>query len=461
MTALLPATASYHLAVAVTALFPNHLASERAALGLTREQLAERAALDPQLYAHMEDGRILPNHVELDRITAALGGIEPARIYAYSLVNTIGDKRLKVDNPDYQSFFEAHQESSRLLVAPEELMWLDKNVIPDRKVDFFINMSCGTQGVPNLILDIASVMQALGVSFAAGAGRLFCCGTYYRRNGHYEQTQRMNAAANSRTVAWGAQTAIHMCTQCVNTFSEISARDQIEHGGEPQVEHTQVMRFLVEKLDELGDRVPWKTEIKRKVLVHGHSSYSYVHHRAKMDVAAIAKRIPGIEFLGFVDRMSIDSFCDSEPGVPRRPKPKTRDEVETYRAELRDVAASWGADTISPSHQGCYKTWSRFSSEPVAVRHVVSLLADALGVGHPDRHQAAAHLGEPRDIVEQTRPIWTKWGLNEADALGIAQRTFDPSYSDADRCQCGKSRDQQCGHDDFITVDVLAGTTRR
>jgi transcriptional regulator with XRE-family HTH domain len=45
-----------------TVLFPNHLAKERAAAGLTRERLAELSGLDAAIYTEMEEGRLLPSY---------------------------------------------------------------------------------------------------------------------------------------------------------------------------------------------------------------------------------------------------------------------------------------------------------------------------------------------------------------------------------------------------------------
>src|SRR5439155_5676279 len=41
-------------AIATTVLFPNHLAKERAAAGLTREELAARSGIDARLYSETE-----------------------------------------------------------------------------------------------------------------------------------------------------------------------------------------------------------------------------------------------------------------------------------------------------------------------------------------------------------------------------------------------------------------------
>ncbi|MGH2490543.1 MAG: heterodisulfide reductase-related iron-sulfur binding cluster [Candidatus Limnocylindria bacterium] len=448
--------------MATTVLFPNHLAKERSAAGLSREKLSELSGIEPRLYVEMEEGRLLPSYLEMERIRTNLGGLEPAQLYAYSLVNTIGDKRFWQDKPDYARFYDSMAEGSHLLVQPDELLWLDRDVKPDREVEVFFNMSCSTQFVPHLMLDSASVLKALGVTFAAGSGRLFCCGTYYRRTGKFEGGVRMNSASVNRSISWGAQTAVHMCTQCVNTFSEISRRHEFDTGESQGIQHTQLLRFIDQRLEQLGDKVPWKTEVKAKVLSHGHSSYSLVHDTAKRDVGKIARRIPGVEFVGPLDRISIDSFCDSEPGVPKRARPKTREEVAAFRDELSHIAASWGADVISPSHQTCLQMWQPFASETVAVRHVMSLLAEALGVSNPDRYAAASRLGDTKAIVEQTRPIWSQWKMTEERAFETARGMFDPAYTMGDMCACGKNAADQCGHQDqgLIAIDVVSGASR-
>ena len=301
-----------------TILFPNHLAKQRAAAGLTKERLAELAQIDLPLYEKIEQGELLPRYPEMDRLCTALN-VDPPQIFAYSIVNTIGDKRFWQDNSDYKTFYDSMADASHLLVSPDELTWLDRDVKPDRKTDVFLNMSCSTQFVPHLLLDTAAVLHALGVDFQAGAGRLVCCGTYYRRTGKFEGGDRMNAANVARVMAWGANTHVHVCTQCVNTFSEISRRYEHDTGQPQGLRHLQLQRFLDERLTELGDKVPWKKEVKTKILGHGHSTYSLVHDTAKRDIQKLARHIPGVEFVGFIDRISIDSFCDSEPGVPKRP----------------------------------------------------------------------------------------------------------------------------------------------
>jgi hypothetical protein len=298
--------------------------------------------------------------------------------------------------------------------------------------------------------------------------------------GKMHGTTRLNAAAIGRMVSWGARTAVHTCTQCVNTYSEIGRRQEFETGQEQAVRHTQLLRFLDERLTELGDRVPWRKDVAAKIVVHGHSDYSYVHDQAKQDVAAVARHIPGVEFVGNLDRIFVDYICDSslrtvgfsgetrrgatEPAQENRP-PKTREEVVVRRRQLADIVAALGADTVSPQHQTCLQMWQPFASESVQVRHIVSLLAEALGVGHADRYQAASQLGDTNAIVEQTRPIWSQWGMTQERAFATARGMFDPAYQTADSsCACGRSAGEGCGDgggEHLISVDVLKGVAAK
>jgi Fe-S oxidoreductase len=458
------------------AIFPNQLGTARAATGLTRDEVAQGAGVDLRLYVEIEEGRLLPKYDELERIRAELGGIEPIQLYPTSLLNSISDERYwRQDRVDYKRFYQSMEEGARLLVAPDEMLWLDRHQKPDRTVDVALNLSCSTQFVPHMMLDAVAVLEALSVNFTAGASKVFCCGTYFRRMGKLNGTTRLNANAVTRMVSWGARTAVHTCTQCMNTYSEISSRQVYETGVPDDIRHVQLLRFLDERLTELGDRVPWKSEVKARVVGHGHSDYSFVHDRAKLDIEAIIRHIPGVEFVGYLGRTFADYICDSSLRVvgfsgevrkgavddPAHAPPKTPEEVAVRRRELARIVSDLGADTVSPQHQTCLQMWQPFASDSVRVRNVISILAEALGVAHPDRYQAASQLGDTDAIVEQTRPIWSQWGMTREKAYETARSMFDPNYGVAEMCGCGKKAGGACGHDEVISIDVLKGTTAR
>jgi len=128
--------------------------------------------------------------------------------------------------------------------------------------------------------------------------------------------------------------------------------------------------------------------------------------------------------------------------------------MQAMRHELAAITRGFGADTVSPQHQECSRIWAPFAGVDMAVRNPVSLVAEALGCGHPDRSEAAFLLGDPDAIVEQTQPIWTSWGLTEEKAREIAEREFNPlAAANVIGCSCGRGA---CGRE-VAEIDVLRG----
>jgi len=437
-----------------TVPYPNHLAQERTRAGFDApERLASLAGIEPSWYAHIEGGDILPTLDELERICAALAGIAPQRLYDAWLANIGAD--VPRERPNYARFWGDLEDAGHLLVSKEETVWLERNVAPDGAVDVFVNMSCGPQHTPHLILDTVGVLRALGVNFAAGAGRLFCCGTYYRHYKDLKQAERMHAASVARSVAWGASLTAHMCTNCQNTFSMIERRERLL--GTQLPANVQMYTLLEQTLRKLGERVPWQREVGAKVLVL-RAGGSPVHVEATETCARVLAMIPGVEVVGFVDP-EIDRIAGHGNAETIVNDPAlSRDEVERRRERLADLFAARGADTMSATHHTGQQWWSRFSSDRLAVRHPISLLADALGCASPDRYQAACKLGDPEAILEQTRPMWSSWGMREERARTLAQAIFDPAYADGpSRCACGGEGGCQ---EQLISVDVLSGAVR-
>src|SRR5262245_50555450 len=121
--------------MAVVPEYPNNLVAERTTAGFSSEDLATRAGIDPAWYAHIEAGEIMPTLAQLDRLVAALGDISPERLYMFGLVNTIGGNHPSDHPADYAKFFGSGVEAAHLLVAKDEVTWMERDLKPDRTVD--------------------------------------------------------------------------------------------------------------------------------------------------------------------------------------------------------------------------------------------------------------------------------------------------------------------------------------
>src|SRR6266545_1154855 len=118
--------------------------------------------------AHEEEQRI--NMVTDNRmVTKNAGGKE------FDLSNA--------DSFDYSSFFGDMSDSERLQVSKDEMRWFQRHVAPDRRADVVLNLSCGVQTIPHLMLVQVALFEKLGVDFVATAGPQYCCGRILQRNG--------------------------------------------------------------------------------------------------------------------------------------------------------------------------------------------------------------------------------------------------------------------------------------
>lgn len=430
----------------LAAPFLGRLKEEREAVGKSARDLAAECGIAPEWYAHIEAGRVLPTLAEFERLCAALGDIPAERLYGMSLLNAIG--ALKRGKVDFAKFYGDLQQTAHLLASRDEVRWMERDVAPDRSVDVFVNMSCGTQDVPHVLMNTYSVLEALGISFVAAAGRVTCCGTYYRNSGNPEGGYRMHDASVARRKRWGARTTVHWCTSCEQTFTDGTRRAELREPQAPRMRDVQLNTYLDEVIRERGDRMPWKKRVDARVLV-GRVDIGPTIRIASDRAAELLALVPGVEVVGFLDL-----------GDPQRQSmAKTTEDVRAKREELAETVRSRGADTVSFSHFSTQRILNHYASDAVAIRHPVSIIAEALGCEHPDRHQAALRLGDPEAVVDQLRPVWSSWDMSEDEARRIARRIVDPIYAEApSQHSCvGGGR---CG-EQLIDVNVLAGTVRR
>lgn len=338
---------------------------------------------------------------------------------------------------DFRNFFGYMIDTTHLLLSKDEMTWMDSDPAPDRKVDVFVNMSCGTQLGPHLTLETVNIFNALGVNAAIASGRQFCCGKVYRVNGRPNAGERMSDASVGRIRDWGATTAVHGCPSCQIVYSNhLQQHPELA----PDLTNKHFSTFLEERLDELGDRVPWQKEVPARVLVEGHGpELSPVHDAVTKSAARILAKVPGVEVRGVVEAPSFGPACKTPtpggPGLYARLDDRQRAQMS---AELEAQAAARGADTIAPSDKHCHREWSKFATDRLAVHHYISIVADALGCAEPDRFQTMWHLRDPDAVLERTRPYWSSWGVTEEQARQLVFRHFTPEHSAfVPECACG------------------------
>jgi hypothetical protein len=342
---------------------------------------------------------------------------------------------------DFGDFFQSMVDCEQLLVHRDELTWMHSYVKPERPADVFLNLSCGTQHTPHLLLEAVAVFKALGVNFASGAGRQFCCGKVYATNGRPDASARMGESSIGRMASYQPKVAVQWCHSCQMTFSNTMQQRAERDGGEPEFVNVQVTSFLEQRLRDLGDKIPWKKRLNVRVLiedinpVHG----TPTHKQAREAAERVLNMVPGVEVVGTVNEPSLGAPCRTKfPGGPSVLSEATTHQIEKLQAELQAQADALAANTISCWAHLCHREWSKFGTDTLGVRNYMSIVAEALGVEQPDRFQQSWKLGDPEKVLETTRPLWESWNLDEAKARSIAYRFFEPKYeANIPRCACG------------------------
>jgi hypothetical protein len=339
---------------------------------------------------------------------------------------------------DFSQFFAEHLEGERLQVSREEVDWLQTYTPPREAVDVVLNLSCGVQAVPHLMLTQVAIFRALGISFAATAGRQYCCGRIYQRYGRPGLGDRMAAKAIDRFASWHAPTNVQCCGSCLIEFDYHVARRTEETGTAPfDVIH--ITRFLRDRLSALGAAAPWTTTIPRRVLLHAEGAEVHpTKEEARTAVIETLALIPGVEYVGLVRNPTLGQPCAATyPGGPSVLHDVTPEQYREVQAELEEQARAVGADSIVTHHHQCHREWCKFGSDRLPVIHYQTLLAEALGLSVPDRFQTLWRLGDPELVLERSRPHWESWGIPESDARDMVRRHFVPRYAAAiQRCPC-------------------------
>jgi Fe-S oxidoreductase len=335
------------------------------------------------------------------------------------LASEVPPAAVKVTDFAFSAAYRAQADRERMQVAREEMTWSESGEVPDEPVDVLLNFGCNVRQTPHLQREAVAVFEALGVKFVAVAGKRFCCGKPLSSEGLHDAAKDIVSGSVRRMARYQPKRAVQWCSACEMQFKDLVQPEigiAFGSGG--------IAEFLVGRLDELGDQVPWTNEVKAKAIVHGHLGEHVVRDAHPAIVMQLLDRIPGVESLGLAATPALD-WCDNA-GV--KMASIGTEEYLAAQAGIRDHLAETGADVLVTLYHSCTRELTKFAAEDLPIRHYISILAEALGVSMPDRFSEYWRLGEARKVMEASRPNWESWGISEAEALELAHKYFIPSY---------------------------------
>jgi Fe-S oxidoreductase len=339
--------------------------------------------------------------------------------------STAGSAAPKLTDLTFADFYRAMAEREHLQVSRDEAQWSEDAGDP-HPVNVLLNFGCNVRQTPHLQREAVNVMRALGVDFAAIAGQRTCCGKVYGGSGFPDMADQVIQTSIQRMAAYQPQRTIQWCSACEMQFSDVAGATE-KFTSEP------LAGFLLERIDELGDSVPWQKPIDLKVVVHGHFGEHAVRDRHPKLAMELLSRVPGVTPVGLAETDALD-LCDNH-GVEIASI--GTEEYREAQARLERYIAESDADALVTLYHGCTRELGKFASDQLTIKHFISILAEALGVSVPDRFSEYWRLADPVKVMEASRANWSSWGISEEEALRLAHKHFVPSYAEnIPQCPC-------------------------
>ncbi|MDE0168991.1 MAG: heterodisulfide reductase-related iron-sulfur binding cluster [bacterium] len=352
-----------------------------------------------------------------------------------------------------KEFYGGMMNSLAMQVARDEVAWADRHRMPDTPVDTLLAFGCAVQHTPHLMRAAVRVFEVLGIEHQAVVGRQFCCGRPFQRIGKVKAADNIVGSSYARFASYRPQTMVQWCGACMITYIDVASRRMAA-----PFEVIHVSTYMARVLRERAGSLPWREHDRLPVLVHRHVQPKVPNDRSSVNsgkpgrdqvtdatieaVDEILSHIPGVQNLGIVEPPSTGAPCDLKK-VNDRFVGLGDISSDAHRTILRDLAEQadrTGAEIVVTPYHACQKQWSKLASHKLGVRHWMSVLADALGVGVEDRFQAYWRLADPEAIVRLSRPAWSSWGISPEDAYEHARTHFTAAFSESIHdCECGGS----------------------
>jgi Fe-S oxidoreductase len=365
----------------------------------------------------------------------------------YTGYQVMGTNDEPEDEPfDSKRFYDDLGHCYRLQVRRDEVGWEMTSTGRRGDAQVVLNLSCGIQGTPHLMLMHVAIFEALGIDFVATAGTKFCCGRPFGVSGDPTLSDRVAKHSIGRLKTWNSTVNVQCCGSCLVQFHANAERIR-EETGEAPFEVVHMTEYLLRALKERGDTVPWAREPRaRRVLLHAEGAE--VHHTKVVQRNAVIETlglVPGVEYAGLVEAPTLGSPCGSEERADNAGgvghtllSDISTAEYHATQRELLDQARAAGADAIVTHHHKCTREWSKFGSPQLPIMHYQTLVADALGIDVPDdRFQRLWQLDDTDQILAETRPYWQSWGIAEDEARSLVPKFFVPEYeATVQRCPC-------------------------
>lgn len=327
----------------------------------------------------------------------------------------------EMTNFDYAGYMRRANEIEQLLVAADEVTWIERYTPPESKSNVLLYFGCQVMRTPHIARQAVDVMQALGYNCVSTAGMQFCCSAPWVRHGDLKMADSIANHSLDRLSSFKPDLVLMWCPSCNLEFDRIFAmRDE-----DDPFELLNMTEFLV---NELAAGVGWNQRVDRKVALHTHvgrENDPATQERAQTDAKAVHRLLSSIPGLEVVAEYPAPHGFGYQCGSLTISKDI---DFDGYQRDEATAAKDAGAQELVTISHACQRSWCAQSTADLKIANYISLVAEALGREvFPDRLAALYTTiaeGGVDAAVTATRPSWESYQISEAEARGRIERYF-------------------------------------
>ena len=281
---------------------------------------------------------------------------------------------------------------------------------PAEPPDFVFYTGCNVLKTPHIALLALDMMDTLGVSYQVMGGPSHCCGVLQLRAGDVEMSGRMGSTSIEKLSHSKSGQVLSWCPSCYVQFTETTLPAIERQRDARPFEMTPFLRFLRDRLDDLGQHLRKRVELR--VALHKHPGVAGVMEAA----ADILQAVPGVTLIDL-----------KQPAVGLQSVNLVA--LPAYRRELElrelEAARAAGIDALVTVYHSDHRSLCAHERDwPFRIVNLLEIVGQSMGLERHDRFKELKLLQDADLIVAECRDLIAKHSLDAAMARDVIAKAM-------------------------------------
>src|ERR1700735_3930666 len=271
--------------------------------------------------------------------------------------------------------------------------------------DFVFYTGCNVLKTPHIALLALDIMDTLGIRYQVMGGPSHCCGVVQMRPGDLEMSGRMGTNSIEKLSQSTSGQVISWCPSCYVQFTETTLPALDRQRGARPFEMPPFMRFLSQRLDQLGPHLA--EPVPMRVALHRHPGVAGVMEAP----ANILQAIPGIVLI------DLKQPALGLQGVNLNVLPEFKRELTLNELE---AAREAGIDALVTVYHSEHRELCAHERDwPFHIVNLLELVGMSMGLERRDRYKELKMMQDADQIVAECSDLIAHHALDAAKARDV------------------------------------------